>query len=94
MNLTGFSKLSEEGTFSVPSLIMGGFIYTYTQAFANSVIILVKSEMSSCTLAFSNADIYSFLRSKGTTEPVTIEFTLEDVFGVEKTLSVVVKASK
>ena len=32
--------------------------------------------------------------SVGTTEPVTIEFTLEDVFGVEKTLSVVVKASK
>jgi len=32
--------------------------------------------------------------SVGTTEPVTIEFTLRDVFGVEKTLSVVVKASK
>ena len=30
----------------------------------------------------------------GTTEPVTIEFELEDVFGVTKTLSVTVKAAK
>ena len=30
----------------------------------------------------------------GTTEPVTIEFQLEDVFGVTKTLKVVVKAAK
>ena len=32
--------------------------------------------------------------SIGTTEPVTIEFELEDVFGVTKTLSVTVKAAK
>ena len=32
--------------------------------------------------------------SVGTTESVTIEFTLKDVFGVAKTLTVVVKASK
>ena len=30
----------------------------------------------------------------GTTEPVTIEFQLIDVFGVTKTLSVTVKAAK
>lgn len=32
--------------------------------------------------------------SIGTTEPVTIEFKLKDVFGVTKTLKVVVKAAK
>ena len=33
-------------------------------------------------------------KSIGTTEPVTIEFELEDVFGVTKTVSVVVTAAK
>ena len=32
--------------------------------------------------------------SIGTTEPVTIEFELKDVFGATKTLSVIVKANK
>ena len=99
--------INEDGTVTVPAGSDVAFYVnskTKTRGWAaqtateNSIIVTdlpaKQADNPNGYAAFPGGIMIQLPSSIGTTEPVTIEFELVDVFGVTKTLSVTVKAAK